>query len=148
MRASSSSWEMASARISFSSRLSNDRINIVQTGNAPRNGPDSTAAPHRLQGQSLMLAPRPRRVKLNVFTGNPAAPTGFRVSWKPRTVPKWDTQSHRAGRGGGWGGEGGGKEGGRGGEGRGKGGAPVSSGGPSSVPFCHKTPLPELLVNQ
>src|ERR1017187_2916093 len=49
MRASSSSWEMASARISFSARLSNDRINKLQTGNAPRNGPDSTAPRHRLQ---------------------------------------------------------------------------------------------------
>src|ERR1035438_2027663 len=49
MRASSSSWEMASARISFSSRLSNDRISKLQTGNAPRNGPDSTAPRHRLQ---------------------------------------------------------------------------------------------------
>src|ERR1035441_1890025 len=49
MRASSSSWEMASARISFSSRLSNDRINELQTGNAPRNGPDSTAPRRRLQ---------------------------------------------------------------------------------------------------
>src|ERR1022692_4252993 len=117
MRASSSSWEMASARISFSSRLSNDRINIVQTGNAPRNGPNSTAAPHRLQGRSLTLAPRPRRVKLNVFTGNPAASTGFRVSWKPRTVPKWHTQGHRAGREGAWRGNGGGTEGERWGSG-------------------------------
>src|ERR1035441_9920589 len=117
MRASSSSWEMASARISFSSRLSNDRINIVQTGNAPRNGPNSTAVPHRLQGRSFTLAPRPRRVKLNVFTGNPAAPTGFRVSWKPRTVPKWHTQGHRAGREGVWRGNGGGRVGERWGSG-------------------------------
>jgi hypothetical protein len=45
MCASSSSWEMASASISFSVRLSNDRVNKLQTGATPRNRPEPTRAP-------------------------------------------------------------------------------------------------------
>jgi hypothetical protein len=75
MCASSSSWEMASARISFSVRLSNERINKLQTGDAPRNRPDFIAPPHRLQAPRSALSLNRKAGQASRLPGSGVAPT-------------------------------------------------------------------------
>jgi hypothetical protein len=102
---------------------------VCQNGLPPSSAPRTSGFGQGWLNQTGGWTHNRFRVKSNRFPRNHAVPTCFRVTWRPRTVPKWHTWNHSKGAVGVWRGHGGGKDG----EGR----APALPRGPSSVPFWH-----------